>query len=142
MTFIAFYRNTRPLKFKSQRAIFITFLLPSVLNIVVALTIVAVIVKTLTSEPIPRHTKIPGGVLDISLGREVRHGPSHPDLTCDHTLPPLYSKKKKTSDRRLTLTLFKTNITDFPILFKTEFRFFNTLFKTFNTNINRPLSIY
>ena len=35
-----------------------------------------------------------------------------------------------------TLTLFKTNIADFPTLFKTEFRFFNTLFKTFNTNIN------
>ena len=31
----------------------------------------------------------------------------------------------------ITLTLFKTNITDFPTLFKTEFRFFNTLFKTF-----------
>ena len=35
-----------------------------------------------------------------------------------------------------TLTLFKTNIADFPTLFKTEFRFFNTLFKTFNPNIN------
>ena len=34
-----------------------------------------------------------------------------------------------------TLTLFKTNIADFPTLFKTEFRFFNTLFKTFNPNI-------
>ena len=30
-----------------------------------------------------------------------------------------------------TLTLFKTNIADFPTLFKTEFRFFDTLFKTF-----------
>ena len=30
-----------------------------------------------------------------------------------------------------TLTLFKTNIANFPTLFKTEFRFFNTLFKTF-----------
>ena len=29
-----------------------------------------------------------------------------------------------------------TNIADFPTLFKTEFRFFNTLFKTFNPNIN------
>ena len=35
------------------------------------------------------------------------------------------------------LTLFKTNIADFPTLFKTEFRFFNTLFKTFNPNINQ-----
>ena len=35
-----------------------------------------------------------------------------------------------------TLTLFKTNIADFPTLFKTEFRFFNNLFKTFNLNIN------
>ena len=35
-----------------------------------------------------------------------------------------------------TLTLFKTNIADFPTLFKTEFRLFNTLFKTFNPNIN------
>ena len=35
-----------------------------------------------------------------------------------------------------TLTLFKTNIADFPTLLKTEFRFFNTLFKTFNPNIN------
>ena len=35
-----------------------------------------------------------------------------------------------------TLTLFKTNIADFPTLFKTEFRFFNSLFKTFNLNIN------
>ena len=35
-----------------------------------------------------------------------------------------------------TLTLFKTNIADFPTLFTTEFRFFNTLFKTFNPNIN------
>ena len=35
-----------------------------------------------------------------------------------------------------TLTLFKTNVADFPTLFKTEFRFFNTLFKTFNPNIN------
>ena len=32
-----------------------------------------------------------------------------------------------------TLTLFKTNNADFPTLFKTEFRFFNTLF---NPNIN------
>ena len=39
-----------------------------------------------------------GGVLDISLGGEVRRGPSY-------------------------LTLFKTNIADFPTLFKTEFRF-------------------
>ena len=31
----------------------------------------------------------------------------------------------------ITLTLFKTNIADFPTLFKTEFRLFNTLFKTF-----------
>ena len=30
-----------------------------------------------------------------------------------------------------TLTLFKTNIADFPTLFKTEFRFFDTLFNTF-----------
>ena len=37
-----------------------------------------------------------GGVLDISLGGEVRRGPSY-------------------------LTLFKTNIADFPTLFKTEF---------------------
>ena len=36
----------------------------------------------------------------------------------------------------ITLTLFKTNIADFPTLFKTEFRFFNILFKTFNPNIN------
>ena len=36
----------------------------------------------------------------------------------------------------ITLTLFKTNVADFPTLFKTEFRFFNTLFKTFNLNIN------
>ena len=36
----------------------------------------------------------------------------------------------------ITLTLFKTNIADFPTLLKTEFRFFNTLFKTFNPNIN------
>ena len=35
-----------------------------------------------------------------------------------------------------TLTLFKTNIADFPTLFKTEFRFFITLFKKFNPNIN------
>ena len=35
-----------------------------------------------------------------------------------------------------TLTLFKTNIADFPTLFKTEFRFFNTLYKTVNLNIN------
>ena len=35
-----------------------------------------------------------------------------------------------------TLTLFKTNIADFPTLFKIEFRLFNTLFKTFNPNIN------
>ena len=35
-----------------------------------------------------------------------------------------------------TLTLFKTNIAEFPTLFKTEFRFFNTLVKTFNPNIN------
>ena len=54
---------------------------------------------------------MPGGVLDISLGGEVRHGPSYPDP-------------------------FKTNIADFPTLFKTEFRFFNTLFKTFNPNIS------
>ena len=40
----------------------------------------------------------PRGVLDISLGREVQPGPSFPD--------PL-----------------KTNITDFPTLFKTEFQF-------------------
>ena len=39
-----------------------------------------------------------GGVLDISLGGEVRRGPYYPDL--------------------------KTNIADFPTLFKTEFRFF------------------
>ena len=43
---------------------------------------------------------------NISLGGEVRAAP-------------------------ITLTLFKTNIADFPTLFKTEFRFFNTLFKTF-----------
>ena len=53
----------------------------------------------------------PGGVLDISLGGEVRRGPH-------------------------ILTLFKTNIADFPTLLKREFRFFNTLFKTFNPNIN------
>ena len=35
-----------------------------------------------------------------------------------------------------TLTLFKTNIADFPTLFRTELRFLNTLFKTFNPNIN------
>ena len=35
-----------------------------------------------------------------------------------------------------TLTLFKTNIADFPTLFKTEFWFFNALFKTFNPKIN------
>ena len=35
-----------------------------------------------------------------------------------------------------TLTLIKTNIADFPTLFKTEFRFLNTPFKTFNPNIN------
>ena len=35
-----------------------------------------------------------------------------------------------------TLTLFKTNIADFPTLFKTEFPFFNTLVNTFNLNIN------
>ena len=40
-----------------------------------------------------------------------------------------------------TLTLFKTNIADFPTLFKTEFRFFNTLFKTFNPNINEQAKI-
>ena len=39
-----------------------------------------------------------------------------------------------------TLTLFKTNIADFPTLLKTEFRFFNTLFKTFNPNINSVTS--
>ena len=38
------------------------------------------------------------GVLDISLGGEVRHGPQ-------------------------TLTLFKTNIADIPTLFKTGLRF-------------------
>ena len=57
------------------------------------------------------RTRGGGGVLDISLGGEVRHGPSYPDPV-------------------------KTNIADFPTLFKTEFRFFNTLFKTFNPNIN------
>ena len=31
-----------------------------------------------------------------------------------------------------TLTLFKTNIADFPTLFKTEFRFLIPCFKTFN----------
>ena len=36
----------------------------------------------------------------------------------------------------ITLTLFKTNVADFPTLCKTEFRFFNTLFKTFNPNMN------
>ena len=41
-----------------------------------------------------------GGVLDISLCEEVRRG------AAPHTL-----------------TLFKTNIADFPTLFKTEFRF-------------------
>ena len=36
------------------------------------------------------------------------------------------------------LTQFKTNIADFRTLFtETEFRFFNTLFKTFNPNINQ-----
>ena len=46
--------------------------------------------------------------------------------------------REKTLGTRLphTLTLFKTNIADFPTLFKTEFRFFNTLFKTFHLNIN------
>ena len=57
------------------------------------------------------HSEPPRGVLNISLGGEVRRGPSYPDP-------------------------FKTNIADFPTLFKTEFRFFNTLFKTFNPNIN------
>ena len=40
-----------------------------------------------------------GGLLKISLGGKVRRGPPH------------------------TLTLFKTNIADFPTLFKTEFQF-------------------
>ena len=46
-----------------------------------------------------------GGVLDISLGGEVRRGPR-------------------------TLTLFKTNIADFPTLIKTKNDKFDTLFKT------------
>ena len=56
MTFIAFHRNTRPLKFKTQLTIFIAFLLP--LNIVVASTIVAVIVKKLTSDLKSRTTSL------------------------------------------------------------------------------------
>ena len=44
------------------------------------------------------HPRGGGGVLDISLGGEVRRGPSYPDPV-------------------------KTNIADFPTLFKTEFRF-------------------
>ena len=40
------------------------------------------------------------GILDISLGGEVLCGPSYPDPT-----------------------LFKTNIADFPTLFKAEFQF-------------------
>ena len=62
---------------------------------------------------LPDRTPGGGGVLDISLGGEVRRG------AAPHTL-----------------ALFKTNIADFPTLFKTEFRFFNTLFKTFNPDIN------
>ena len=54
---------------------------------------------------------MPGGVLNISLGGRCGTAPH-------------------------TLTLFKTNIADFPTLFKTEFQFFSTLFKTFNPNIN------
>ena len=43
-----------------------------------------------------------------------------------------------------TLTLFKTNIVDFPTLFKTEFRFFDTLFKSIliNTRACKNFAFY
>ena len=53
---------------------------------------------------------LPGGVLDISLGGKVPPGP--------HTLPGYEGRA--------------TNIADFPTLFNTEFRIFDTLFETFN----------